>query len=261
MSTQNLLDNLNIKEKVELFRKLYTELSGYGIKGDTELAHVNKDEVALLKANGGSGTINEKTGLPQYFGGGGGGGSAPSTQTQFVREAPGIEERKLELMDLARDVIDTPQDLPDITVSPLSALQQQGLEQAGQTGVGAGTTMAGIGSVLQGAAGPNLQQFQNPFQSFVIDEINRQAQIGQQNVADAAVRAGAFGGGREGVQRAEMERRRLETIGRAQAQGFGQQLAAAQRQQQLEIGAGKQLGALGALQQRQAQEDINQHGS
>ena len=34
-----------------------------------------------------------------FFGGGGGGSSAPpSTQTQIVREAPGIEERKLELM-------------------------------------------------------------------------------------------------------------------------------------------------------------------
>jgi hypothetical protein len=32
-------------------------------------------------------------------GGGGGGGPAPDTTTQFIREAPGIEERKLELMD------------------------------------------------------------------------------------------------------------------------------------------------------------------
>jgi len=30
--------------------------------------------------------------------------AAPSSQTQFIREAPGIEERKLELMDMARQV-------------------------------------------------------------------------------------------------------------------------------------------------------------
>ena len=30
--------------------------------------------------------------------------STPSTTTQIVREAPGIEERKLELMDIARQV-------------------------------------------------------------------------------------------------------------------------------------------------------------
>jgi hypothetical protein len=41
-----------------------------------------------------------------FFGGGGGGGqsSAPAMQTQIIREAPGIEERKLELMDMARQV-------------------------------------------------------------------------------------------------------------------------------------------------------------
>ena len=34
-------------------------------------------------------------------GGGGGGGGQPSTTTQYIREAPGIEERKLGLMDIA----------------------------------------------------------------------------------------------------------------------------------------------------------------
>ena len=31
-------------------------------------------------------------------GGGGGGGSQPDTTTQYIREAPGIEERKLGLL-------------------------------------------------------------------------------------------------------------------------------------------------------------------
>jgi len=260
MSTENLLDNLNldIKEKVSLFKQLYSELSGYGINGDTELAHVNKEEVALLKAHGGSGTINETTGLPQYFGGGSGGGSAPATQTQFVREAPGIEERKLELMDLARDLTATPEKLPAIQVAPLSQLEQTGLQQAGVTGVGAPTTTAGIGSVLQAQQAPNIQQFYNPYQSYVLDEIARRGQQAQTELAGQAVRAGAFGGGREGVQQAELQGRTLEAMGRAQQQGFQTALQAAQQQQQAQLQAGQLLGQLGTTQQAQAQADISQ---
>ena len=73
------------------------------------------------------------------------GGGTPSTTTSFVREAPGIEERKIELMDLARQVAQRPVNIPDIQVAPLSALEQQGLTAAGQTGVGAGTATQGIG--------------------------------------------------------------------------------------------------------------------
>jgi len=250
--------NLSIKEKVDLFNELYKELSGYGINGDTELAHVNKEEVQLLKKHGGSGTINPTTGLPQYFGGGGGGGSAPSTQTQFVREAPGIEERKLELMDLARDLTQTPETLPEIQVAPLQALEQQGLTAAGQTGVGATTTGAGIASALQAAQGPNIQQFYNPYQSYVLDEISRRGQQQQQDIAGQAIRAGAFGGGREGVQRAELQEGILRQMGLAQQQGFQTALQAAQQQQQTELGAGQLLGQLGTTQQQQAQADINQ---
>ena len=268
MSVDNILDNLNlnIKEKVKLFKVLYKELSGYGIKGDTELAHINKEEVALLKAHGGSGTINEVTGLPQYFGGGGGGGAAPSTQTQFVREAPGIEERKLELMDLARDLYDQPEKLPAMQVAPFSALEQQGLTAAGTTGVGAPTVQAGIGAALQGQqaamAGPNIQQFYNPYQSYVLDEIGRRGQMQQQTIADQAIRSGAFGGGREGVQRGELQEGILRQMGLAQQQGFGTALQAAQAQQQLAaqtgLSTGQLLGQLGTTQQAQAQADIQQ---
>ena len=48
-----------------------------------------------------------------FFGGGGGGSAPPSTTTNYVREAPGIEERKIELMDIARQVAQEPIDLPD----------------------------------------------------------------------------------------------------------------------------------------------------
>ena len=255
------LKNITLKEKIELFKTLYKDISGKGIKGDSELAHINEFEARLLKMYGGAGTINEETGLRQYFGGGGGGGqAAPDTTTQFVREAPGIEERKIELMDIARSAAEKPlyANVPDVRVAGLGALEQQGLGQAGTTGVGAPTTQAGIGSVLQAQAGPNISQFYNPYQSYVLDEINRQADIAQNKLAGQAVGAGAFGGGREGVQRAEMERGRLASIGQAQQQGFQTALGAAQNQQQIGLQAGQQLGQLGVQQQAMSQADINQ---
>ena len=200
--------------------------------------------------------------MGSIFGGGGGGGqqAAPDTTTQFVREAPGIEERKIELMDIARSAAQQPlyANVPDVRVAGLGALEQQGIQQAGMTGVGQPTTQAGIGSVLQAQAGPNISQFYNPYQSFVLDEINRQAQMAQNQLSAQAVQGGAFGGGREGVQRAEQERARLGAIGQEQARGFTTALGAAQQQQQFGLQAGQQLGQLGAQQQAMSQADINQ---
>jgi len=257
------LKDLTLKEKIDLFKSLYKEISGKGIKGDSELAHINEFESKLLRMYGGAGTINEETGLRQYFGGGGssgGGGAAPDTTTQFVREAPGIEERKIELMDIARSAAEKPlyANVPDVRVAGLSGLEQQGIGQAGITGVGAPTTQAGIGSVLQAQAGPNISQFYNPYQSYVLDEINRQSQMAQNQLAARAVQAGGFGGGREGVQIAEQERARLGQIGQEQARGFQTALGAAQNQQQIGLQAGQQLGQLGVQQQAMSQADINQ---
>ena len=190
-----------------------------------------------------------------------GGGGAPSTTTSFVREAPGIEERKIELMDLARQVAQKPVAIPAIQVSPFTALEQQGLTAAGTTGVGGQTTTAGIGQLL-GAAAPigqtQIQQYFNPFQDFVTDEITRQAQIAQNRLGQQAIRAGAFGGGREGVAQAELQARALEEIGKSRARGFDTALAAAQDQQRVGLSAGQQLLGAGQQQQSMAQQDINQ---
>mgnify|MGYP003135901803 CR=1 FL=1 len=195
---------------------------------------------------------------------GGGRSSAPATptsQTQFVREAPGIEERKIELMDIARQVAQDPIKLPDVQVAPLSALEQQGIRAAGQTGVGAGTVGQGIAQIQQAAApigASQISQYLNPYQSYVTGEIARQGQMMQNQLAAQAVGAGAFGGGREGVQQAELQNRTLEAMGRAQQAGFNTALGAAQRQQQVGLSAGQQLGQMGLGQQQMAQADINQ---
>ena len=149
-----------------------------------------------------------------FFGGGSRSAppATPSTQTSFVREAPGIEERKIELMDIARQVAQQPINLPDYQTAGLGALEQQGMNLAGTTGVGAGTIQQGINQVT-GSAAPigasQIQQYLNPYQSYVTDEIARQAGIQGNQISANAVNAGAFGGGREGVQQAELQGRAL----------------------------------------------------
>ena len=251
------IKKLNIKEKLKLFKELYKDISGKGIGGDTELAHINKFESTLLKSVGGQGSINPTTGLKQYLGGGGGGGSGSGTQTSIAREAPGVEARKLALYDEAANLAKSPVNIPGIQVAGISPLEQAGITQAGQTGVGAGTVNLGIGSLQSGMANPNIGQFLNPYQQYVTNEIGRQGQIAQNQLNASAIDAGAFGGGRQGVQQAELQGRTLQAMGQAQAQGFQTALGAAQTQRQQQLAGGQALGQLGAQQQAMSLADIN----
>jgi len=188
--------------------------------------------------------------------GGGGGGSTSGTQVSIAREAPEVESRKLALYDQAAKLASTPVGIPAFQVAGPSGLQQTGFQQAGTTGVGAPTTAAGIGSVLQSTAGPNINQFLNPYQSYVTDEIARQGQMAQNQLSANAVGAGAFGGAREGIQQAELQRATQANIGQSMAGGFNTALSAGMQQQGLQQQAGQLLGALGGQQQAMQQADI-----
>jgi len=199
--------------------------------------------------------------------GGGGGGSVPADTTQVttIREAPGIEERKLGLMDISAALAQQPVTIPTQQIAPLNALEQRGTTMAGQTGVGGAAIQSGIAGLgaaqTASALGPSSAQFSqylNPYQSFILDEINRQAQMGQQQLSAQAVQAGAFGGGREGIQQAEQERARLQQVGLAQERAFTGALGAFQQgiSQQGQLGLG--MAQLGQVQQAQQQADINQ---
>ena len=189
----------------------------------------------------------------------GGASSAPTEAGSSVvtqREAPGVEARKLSLYDQAAKLASSPVSLPAVQVAPISAIEQAAITQAGQTGVGAGTVGQGI-SALQGAqAAPNISQFLNPYQSYVTDEITRQAQMATNRLGAQAVASGAFGGGRQGIAQAEIERARLANIGQAQAQGFQTALGAAQTQRAQQLASGQALGQLGAQQQAMSLADI-----
>ena len=109
-------------------------------------------------------------------------------------------------------------------------------------GPGALTTQAealasGLGSfqpyltAAEAATGPTAYQaYMSPYQKDVIDttlqEFDVQAGKGIRSIADQAIRAGAFGGGREGVQRAEYmassDRNRAALQAQLLGQAFGQ---------------------------------------
>ena len=193
------------------------------------------------------------------FGGGGGGGrggSTSGTQASIAREAPEVESRKLALYDQAAKLASTPVGIPAFQVAGPSGLEQTGFQQAGTTGVGQAATTAGIGGVLQSMQGPNINQFLNPYQQYVTDEIARQGQMAQNQLSAQAVGAGAFGGAREGIQRAELQRATQANIGQSLAQGFQNAAGLAAQQQGIQQAGGQLLGALGGQQQAMQQADI-----
>jgi hypothetical protein len=124
----------------------------------------------------------------------------------------------------------------------------------------------------QAATGPTAYQaYMSPYQQDVIDttlqEYDIQAQKGLPALSAQAIQAGAFGGGREGIQKAEYQaqsdRNRAALQAQLLQQGFGQaqQLAANQFGQQMNLAQttpallGQQVSALSALgTQQQAQQ-------
>ena len=83
--------------------------------------------------------------------------------------------------------------------APFLSSAQQAISQAGQDVSGL-AQFAGTGA---GTGPGSIQDFQSPYQQAVIDESLRQFDRsrtgGRQTIQDAAVAAGAFGGGREGA--------------------------------------------------------------
>ena len=181
-------------------------------------------------------------------------------------------------------LLDSPLGLPGIQIAGMDPLTARAAEL--------GEQMVGqYQPFLQGAANQSLaaqqaltsglgflqpesiQKFQDPFQDQVIDvamrELNRQADMRRAGADAQAIRAGAFGGSREGIQRAETERGlqqvKGDTLSRLLSQGFGQALKASQEAGRLSGGLGQAFGTLagttsdiGRLQQALGQADISQ---
>ena len=165
--------------------------------------------------------------------------------------------------------------------------------QAAQTAMGqAGTAVGGLGALTGPGAGTgagSIASFQSPYQQQVMDETLRQYDLsrgaGEQQIKDAAVASGNFGGGREGAMlgqymgdtlanragiRAGLLQQGFGQAAQARQQAFGNQQAMANMyaglgSQQMGLsnfqraGLGQDIGALGqlgAINQAQRQAEL-----
>ena len=158
------------------------------------------------------------------------------------------------------------------------------LSQAATYGTQAGTTMGGVSPHIAGAAGltgtgantgtaaapsaGSIQSYMSPYQSQLIDtslaEFDKQSTMRGQNISDAAVGMGGYGGGRHGVLESEYQtqsdKNRAALHAQMLSQGFGQAQQARQQDYTNQLGlAGAQAGlaqgqmGLGSYQQGLAQ--------
>ena len=127
--------------------------------------------------------------------------------------------------------------------------------QAAQT-AGLGTIGAGAQTVAGAEFVPTqatLDRFMDPYQQNVtheaIKEIDRQAAMAQNQLAGQAVKAGAFGGSRFGIQQSELARNAADLKSRRVfedlSRNFQQAQAAARAANQQRIQAGQVFGQLG----------------
>lgn len=200
---------------------------------------------------------------------------------QIVREAPEIEAYKLGLLKSAKEL--TMPELPAYQIAGMTPTQQAALA-AGRAGIGAykpyinqatGAYTSGLDLVNRGMGSFDAnaaQQYMNPYNQQVIEQamrnINRQGDIAGQNLQSQAIRSGSFGGSREGVQRAELERGLAETRNATMTNLLNQGYESAQKAFEAErarnlSGAqlsgllGQGIGALGAQAQALGQNDVN----
>ena len=200
------------------------------------------------------------------------------TVTQITQPAPFIEAAgKTYLTELQQAIggfkqADLSQTMGPQFIAGLSPLQQQAISQAG--GLGAYQPYLQQAEALTGPTA--YQAYMSPYQQDVISstlqEYDIQAQKGLPALAAQAINAGAFGGGREGVQRAEYQamsdRNRAALQAQLLQQGFGQaqQLAQQDYTRQLQLAqaapslASSQIAGLttlGGLQQAQTQAGLS----
>jgi hypothetical protein len=195
---------------------------------------------------------------------------------QIIRQPQFIEQRTEQLLESVfgpNGVANTAYTVPAASVAGFQPLQNTALFSAAtdvantnvSSGIGAyqpylgaaaqqlgaaGTTMgAGLGAIGQGVGmvGPsNVQQFMDPYQQQVtqnvLSEIDRQGAMAQNQAAAQAVASGAFGGGREGVQRAELARNLQDIKSRRIAEDLQRNFLQAQQQQ---LRSAATLGQLG----------------
>jgi hypothetical protein len=198
--------------------------------------------------------------------------------TQIVREAPEVEAYKLGLIQEAQRLYNQPMTLPAMEAAGLSGTELQAIDlakqgvgsfepyiQAGSQGLTQGMDLTQRGALAAGGVdvAPQYQAAQDIMGRAVpvlgqgtqnaLQEMRRQADIAGQGQAAQAVASGAFGGTREGVQRAETERGVQDLMQQRIMQDYAQNYLQAQQaaqgsfesQQQRQLAGGQALGQAG----------------
>ena len=161
-----------------------------------------------------------------------------STQQTITYAKPDfIQKAQQDLLNSIADYIASKPDLPTKEIVGLSDSQIEAINKL-RSGVGS------LGSLFTDAAAvatkdtpdflakgqtfadaatkdfdpSSADQYMTEYQKFVIDEINKQADIAKSKADQEATMRGAFGGSRAEVVQSELEKARLQAIGSAQAQ-------------------------------------------
>jgi len=203
---------------------------------------------------------------------------------QTVRQAPYIEERSEQLLasvfgdpNAVQEANETDdafklrrygragvgRDIPAYQVANFSPDQEAAFQLArsgiggfapfmklGSSTLGQGVTSALSGAPLiqqgsQALTEADINQYFNPYQSYVTDEIAKQGQIAKNKLAGAATKGGVFGGSRYGVAEGQLDADVAAKIGQANAQGYAQALQAAEAAKKRSLYGGQGLGSLG----------------
>jgi len=190
--------------------------------------------------------------------------SGTTFATQFQREAPQIEARKLQLMDTARDFAQDPVSIPAQPVVEFGDLQQQAFDLTGQ-GLGSFQPYMNLAQdYLLGSTASydpmSYQQFMNPYQDEVVKGIEDQFAKARNRLNMESSKFDAFGGSRQGIATAELARQEAQAVGQAQAQNYqqAQQMAQNQFANQMQRfqNTASGLAGLGVQQQQLRQGDI-----
>mgnify|MGYP003112529125 CR=1 FL=1 len=266
MDLKNFVNDLTITDKICLYNTLYEELACKGIDGDTELAHVNQQEMAVLRAMGGSGTINPNTNLVQFGGGGSPPPPPPAASSTVTQQATIPDELKPFVTDILEKGQAIQERREDEGYVPFDGPRIAGFaeeqEEAftglqGQVGAGQPFFDIATGLTASSAQAPtaeSVSQFSNPFIQNVIGIQQREAErlgdVERQRIGAQAVQAGGFGGSRHAILEAEQSRNLQQRLGDIQSRGsaaaFEDAQARLQQQRDRERQAGAQFTGLGA---------------
>jgi hypothetical protein len=263
-------------------RKIARLLQDKGRKGDTILAHINPREAALLREQGGAGTINPETGLPEFYDDDYG-NPIPQTGYEnvpaglfegaaYIPESTGYESVPEGLFEGAQYVRP---EFGSVPVSNLDLTAQAPQETFAARGAAAGFTptdysLAGVRpsptALGETMAGPQAGPSQAPREKSFLESLGGdKARLG----------LGALGGlqtaltARKARQGSQQAAQQIRDIGAPyQQRGLAEQAAASRgeltpvNQQALEAQraraaqAGVARGGVGIAQQQRAEEDL-----